>query len=517
MIRENKKNHFLVEFIVLAIIVAIGIFLRFCNLAVTPGWWPDEGVMLNIANNAVHGKMQMFSLTYPFVPHPPVYFYIAGLWMKIFGVSILAVRALSATIGVVSIILVYGITKKLGSRFSATISALVFACFPAILIDDRIGLSYPLLALFMLLSVYYYLKFSESKKPLFILLSALFAGLCPITSYAGIVLSIIIFLLIIINVKKVGYSAFWATILLFLPFLTYLYAVGMVDAPAVVHDLKYMLNERPENAKPAIENIVNGAKSMYNANGILTFGIIGLLLAKNRNKYIVVIIAIAIALTEFKTRGYWWYISTYFPLLIVGIGLLFGYARNLMTKLRIPNILTALIIFAIAIYIFFPYFRKSFVTVYNGNSFGLSEERIFAPQNQTKLKNAISYINSHTDSDDVVMSSAHLTWMIDAMPSDPVQAYVYAGNATTNFPDDMYSTGRFVYDVSLENTKYFLDDNFVKNWFAFQPGIKENITSKIYENWTKVFDNGEFKVYLNTETETEQKTKSNSSQNSEAL
>ncbi|HDI73035.1 MAG TPA: hypothetical protein ENF58_02765, partial [Candidatus Altiarchaeales archaeon] len=67
------------------LIFVIGILLRVWNLDVIPEWDWDDGVNMNIAWNLINGRLQWFSLGYVFVPHPPLFFIILGVLLKVFG------------------------------------------------------------------------------------------------------------------------------------------------------------------------------------------------------------------------------------------------------------------------------------------------------------------------------------------------------------------------------------------------------------------------------------------------
>jgi len=96
--------------------------------------WPDEAIYVDMAKNwlttgvlktslfgdAVYG-LQTIAAWYP-----PLYFYVLGFWIKLFGVSIESVRLLSLLVAANSLIAIYFLAKKLfSSRNLALLTVLL--------------------------------------------------------------------------------------------------------------------------------------------------------------------------------------------------------------------------------------------------------------------------------------------------------------------------------------------------------------------------------------------------------
>ena len=96
--------------------------------------------------------------------HPPSYFVLYHYWGKIFGISQNALIALSIIFGVVSIILVYYIVKKLfKSRDIAFVSALLMCFNPYHFHFSRDATEYSLFVMLVFLSILTFINFLESK------------------------------------------------------------------------------------------------------------------------------------------------------------------------------------------------------------------------------------------------------------------------------------------------------------------------------------------------------------------
>ncbi len=97
--------------------------------------WPDEAIYVDIAknwlqtgvlktnlfNNAVYGLKTIAAW------YPPLYFYVLGFWIKLFGSGIVGVRFLSLIIAVFTLFLTYFLAKRLlnSSKLALTVMLLV--------------------------------------------------------------------------------------------------------------------------------------------------------------------------------------------------------------------------------------------------------------------------------------------------------------------------------------------------------------------------------------------------------
>lgn len=472
----------------LVAILVLAAVLRLANLASVPGWWPDEGVMLNIATNLSHGKMQMFSFTYPMNPHPPLFFLLAVPFIKIFGSSILTTRLISALLGTITVFVVYEIGKKIKDSLAGIVAALLVACLPSVILTSRIGLSYELLAALYALTLLLTISWDQKKHYKTLIAASVLASLCAITSYSGIVA--IIFIIGFVAIRSWRRLPFAIVFCFLLPVL-YVLSMLILSRDPFLHDLRYMF-ARPET-QIGIRQVAGSFSRLWSNFPILILGLLGLIFTKKKVGIYVLGFLLLITLIEFKTRGYWWYMMTFLPLMPLGIACL---VSESVSRKKIP--LTIAIAF-VAVYLIATSLWQSEKKIFIAKTFGLEEEKNFSPSDGAKLRSAVQYINAHTTDDDMVVSSAHISWMLKAKPSDPVLSYVSGDRSTINFPDDMASTGRFVYDPNFQKAKYYLEDKFMRGWFPDQPNIKQNVTEIVHSTWTLIMDLGEFKIYQNPE------------------
>ena len=103
--------------------------------------------------------------------HPPLYYQLLFVWLRVFGSGERAVRSLSALFYLLSVLAVYGLAKSLYGRQTAFLSATIFMTSPLAILSAQFVRMYSLLSLLSILSTWLYLQFSvkpRSSKFLFV-------------------------------------------------------------------------------------------------------------------------------------------------------------------------------------------------------------------------------------------------------------------------------------------------------------------------------------------------------------
>src|SRR5664280_1961296 len=142
-------RNYLLWLLLAAALTALAIYLRFAHLLETPGWDGDEGYNLSIASNLAQGRLQMYSFRYAFVQHPPLFYLLAAGLMRLWTPGLLAVRALSAACGVLTIGAVGLLGARLGGRGIGIAAALFLLLWPQAVLQARWAYTYNLLALLL--------------------------------------------------------------------------------------------------------------------------------------------------------------------------------------------------------------------------------------------------------------------------------------------------------------------------------------------------------------------------------
>ncbi|MFL5831678.1 MAG: glycosyltransferase family 39 protein [Solirubrobacteraceae bacterium] len=115
--------------------------LRFTRIG-HQGFWFDEG---NTALLLQFSPGKLFSLIRHTESTPPLYYYLAWVWVRVFGHGEAGLRSLSAVVGVAVVPVAYGVGAKLVSRRAGVIVAALAACNPLLIWYSQEGRAYSLL------------------------------------------------------------------------------------------------------------------------------------------------------------------------------------------------------------------------------------------------------------------------------------------------------------------------------------------------------------------------------------
>ncbi len=201
--------------IILFAVIAVGLFLRLNNLSSRSLWTDEFYTFFQSTGHALEIKNLLDSLPDKYPPevftagylksflsldlrkglkdvslgllstdtHPPLYFWIIHIWIRLFGDSVFSVRFFSLFIGVLSIPLAYYICKLMFDRRSAFFGALFMSIGIFSVRYSQEARAYSLIMALGLLSCIFLLKFEKSKGIRHIFITALFNALGLYTHY----------------------------------------------------------------------------------------------------------------------------------------------------------------------------------------------------------------------------------------------------------------------------------------------------------------------------------------------
>jgi len=195
----EKKIKFFYIFILTLIFLFSFLFFYRLDYNTLVSW--DEAWYASIAKNIlISGNWLSTSFNgKPFYDHPPLGFWLMALSYKIFGVNEFAVRFPSAFLGLLTIVLVFFISKKLFENdYVGFVSSLVLGTSVWYVLRVRSGNLDSILLFFYALTVYFSLKARENFF-WFILLSLAFGFLVMSKTLVGISA---VFLILLINFQN---------------------------------------------------------------------------------------------------------------------------------------------------------------------------------------------------------------------------------------------------------------------------------------------------------------------------
>lgn len=197
-----KKN------LLLIFIVILGFIFRFYMLGSIPaGLTSDEANTGYDAYSVLLTGRDQWGELYPLISlkgfgdyRLPVYTYLVIPFIKIFDLSILAVRLPSAVSGVIAIILIFLITRKIFDYKTGVISAFLMAFSPWGVGLSRQGIESNLAMALFLMAFYLFLKHKDNEKFLYLSLIIFLLTIYTYTSY--ILFTPLALIILILNYRR---------------------------------------------------------------------------------------------------------------------------------------------------------------------------------------------------------------------------------------------------------------------------------------------------------------------------
>ncbi len=125
MIQEHFSEHKHIRLALLLLILLIALALRLKGIEAQSIWY-DEGLSIFYAQNNLAGLMRGVAQS----DHPPLHPLLLHLWIKACGASAFSVRLFSAWWNVLAVAAIYRLGRRLLSRTSGGIAALLMAVSP---------------------------------------------------------------------------------------------------------------------------------------------------------------------------------------------------------------------------------------------------------------------------------------------------------------------------------------------------------------------------------------------------
>ncbi len=511
----------------ISIILLIALALRLPNLERVPYWYWDEGVNMNIAWNLVNGMALWFSLKFPFMPHPPLFFMVGGILLQMFGNELIVMRALSVFYGILTTATIYLIAREFFSERISLLSAFLFAIYPVAIYWNRMAFANNQLTLLILLAMYSFWKyvhecrFTNKKADRWLYIGSLFTGLALITELFGFFLLVSIFIIIREGrVKPIVLSLilpaiFFATMFAFMPaeFIHdtafTLKRFGITFNSLLILSLTsiliYILREKvigilirlrnfytnlaydsvllPGESKLPQDERRETAKKRLRSNAILFLVLLNLLAG-------ITLIFPFSDVILFKGVDYFWLgifgllmakndarkflIAFFLPLFLVTF-ILTGRTDHLVIPL-LPFFCLGLVVFLREIYSYMGSFSiqsivilillsypLAFVLYHDASSFILGNGLIH--EDIDGRIEAAGFINSRTSPEDVVITDSHLGRFINSRTSVLIQSIAFQGRQITYMAPD-YGRERFEFDPSHGNARFIVITPEVAEWLS---------------------------------------------------
>jgi len=507
------------------LILGLAFYFRFANLRANPGWYSDEGVFINYAENLAQGRWQMFALVDSpmLIQRPPLFLFVLTAAFKLWGADIVVLRGLAALYGMLSVGLLYLLARaSFGMRLALLAAGLLAIC-PWIVAYNRIGFTYSQMAPLFLLTILAGFKFAETSKAIWATVACLAAGLASATDYLGAVAPILVVAVFLV------YDRRWllpGVCLMGLILAAAFMPVYLANPQGFWDDTRYTFSIRTDiSLLLQIVNVVFNYAELLRRESWIMVGLIGLCLLPGRRAKLMILFVVGLTmLVTVRTltpvgRGLH-YLLHIFPFIALGLAAfidwsvprLFGCLDNLFRDLRrslfgdqniaaldrvwrvgqrvVSSGMVFLLIVSPIIWMVFADVAQS---VY-GNYFIFTGNDNLTLSAEKDVNQVVDYMRLHVNADDLVFASPQIVWAVPALQADFSLASLCDGK-DMGYPADLPRL-RFAYNCSLKDAAYVILDPLART-FAIQvvPGM-ETLIQQV-EQWPLVFRAGDLDVYKN--------------------
>ena len=509
----------------LCFILGLAVYFRFANLRANPGWYSDEGVFINYAENLMNGRWQIFALSGSpmLIQRSPLFLFLLAGMFKLWGADILVLRGLAAFYGVMSVLLLYIFARETFGTRLALLSAGVLAICPWVVAYNRIGFTYNQMSPLFIVAVYSCWKFAEKKSTSWAITACPVAGLAFATDYLGVVASLLV------GVVFLVYDRRWllpGALLVGAVLATVLAPAFLASPRGFWGDVSFTFAART-SVSPLFQiiNVVLNYGELIRRESWIVLGIVGLfLLPQGRAKSLILFVVGVTVLLAVRTlppvgRGLH-YLLHVFPLVVLGIAAFIARAvpvildtlesafDGLASRLWLSGknavfdrfwqmgqrVAVSVILFGVLVSpLLWMVFADVAQSVY-GNYFIFTGNDDLSLSAEEDVNQVIDFLRSHTTADDLVVASPQIAWAVPSRKADFPLALAYDGKNAGAQPDLPHS--RFAYSCSLQQSAYVILDPLARD---FATKVLPDMSALIeqVERWQLVFRAGDLEVYKN--------------------
>lgn len=502
----------LLELAALFVILMLAAYLRLANLAANPGWYTDEGTHLDLARNLITGRVQYLAIDESVLlfSRLPLFEALFALWTRVFGLSLEALRALTGTLGVASVAVLYAAIRAVSrDRVLAVLAAFLLAIYPSAVLYSRFGFSYNLLAPLLLIAVWGLIEYrtvrpaTPSKR--WLAVSAFSIGLGAITEVWAWGL---IGPFVLIVATRNWRDLLWSVPLALLP--PGLYALSLLfSAPhAFLFDLRFVLSRLNQLSIPQqVETLWQNISTLSAQDSWMWIGTLGLgALRPVRARWVVLAFAvIPFALLGRTTALFslsYYYLIPLLPLVALGVAsaLRFGVGwliewvgRGMNSSADTQSRLKAdwRTVLAVGLSGLIGLATVPPVLEQVTTHFQTDIDPFLIEANSAQA--AAAFVNAQVKGDDLVIASPAVAWPIQSNVADFQMSIAYSGQATPHLPANVPAE-RWAFDPRYSQARFVIVDNLWRNWAVPNvAGVREMLID--VETWPLALKTGQISVY----------------------
>ena len=468
--------------------------LRGVNLATNPGWYTDEGTHLDIARNLIAGRVQYLAIDQSWLlfSRLPLFENLLALWGRVFGVSMLTLRALTASLGTLTVVSVWVLGRRLFEpRRLAVLAAFLLAIYPPAVLYSRFGFSYNLLVLLLMVAGLSAGRYAQTYSKRWLAIAAVAIGLGTLTDVWAFSVLIPFWLVVVFRRWR---DLLWSVPLAGLPFGLYALSALLTTPNAFLFDLRFVLsrlNQLPMSQQ--VSTLLQNATTLSAQDGWFVIGLAGLLVLRPaRVRWVMVACSIVPLVLLGRTTALFslsaYYLIPLWPFVALGVATVIVTASDWLTRNQR---------------------WRTAITIGLGGAIGLLTVPSLVQQATTLFRtdidpflieprmaqSTVDFVNAQVSEADLVIASPAIAWQIRANVADFQMPIAYRGRATPHLPADL-SPDRWAFDPSLDHARFVIVDNLWRNWAVPNvSGVREMLSE--VETWPQVFRSGEVVVYQN--------------------
>jgi len=158
----------------------------------------DEGTYLMIARFINHGILPYRDV---FAVHPPLYYYLLALWLRIFGDSYVVGRTLSVVLGLIAMVFAYLTGKELKDWRLGALFAFILVFDPTMVQMNSLVFHETSIELFTALSLYHFVRYFKTGEMKQAYLSLFWAGLGTTSKFTIIPYAVALYVTLVLSLN----------------------------------------------------------------------------------------------------------------------------------------------------------------------------------------------------------------------------------------------------------------------------------------------------------------------------
>jgi hypothetical protein len=520
----EKRLRLFAEIMILLLILLLAATLRLTNVSENPGWYTDEGTLIDIAQHLRTGQVQYLAVNQSFLMfgRPPLFVSLLALLYNTGGAGIQTLRILTGILGVMSVVCLWWFARRSSGAVLALLSAILLAIYPNAVTYSRIGFSYILLAPLILLAAWGMWEYLATPKRSWLVFIALVIGI-GCTSDLMMFNLIPPFLLVVISRR--WRDLLWSLPLLALPFALYVIFMLLNYQSAFLFDLQFTFGRIGKlNIIEQVGGLLVNITRLLISDAWVAPAIVGVfLLQPLRLRRLVILLLLLPLVTLGRTVALsgvsYYYITPLLPLVALGVAGLIRYGTPHVTKtiqegfvslvqrfdvvFRRQRWLRArLIAFGtmgvIFLLIVTPFLMQTIFAINDlSHSFTTPVDNLLIDPDAARA--AAVYVNENIRDGESVIASPAVGWLLHTNVADFQMMLAYDGTSTVHLPADL-PRDRYAFSPRYADARFVVMDNIWTEWAILNlPPALGEMVDDVEAHWTLVFEAGKIRVYENPE------------------